>query len=484
MQTLTQEEFKKIYGENGLKTVLANSNTTTPTQTSSTGLIDNVSSDIANRSTKVGDILNRKDTGIITKGVQTFGQGAGMAANVIEQVANKIPGVEQATKAVGTGINWLATSNLSPIKHLGDIIGSNKALQEATRLYDTDTNFKDSVDAVTNIARLGGDVSVAMDAANFTTNVTKKLTNSVKNITPEITGAITNTSKKVVGATEHVIKDVVPSLDKIANEEVTKALQLTAGDVKNIEASTGNVVGRFMADKNLIGNNLSETQKLVKDYFKINYDTVRTEISKVKDIYTQSQVPRFTQALTELKNQVSGVAGQELKLKEIDNLLKKKQVSLNDVQRVKELVDNTYNLYSVMGDVKEGVAKQGFANMRSEMKKFIESKVKKITGTDISQLNNNVSTSKAIMDAAELRSTSGLTKSNFKIGDLGIFGIGSFVNPLFGAALLFAKKVIESPSMRFRIAKFVDGISDARKLKLQQDLSKGVVPEELKKLSQ
>lgn len=280
-------------------------------------------------------------------------------------------------------------------------------------------------------------------------------------------------------------KEVVPSIDRVVNEQVSKALELTPTDIKNIELSTGNVLGRFMADENLIGKNAKTTTKLLSDFFKTNYNAVRSEIEKVTDIYKPSEVPRFKQALNELKSQVQGVAGQESKLSEVNNLLGKKSVTLGDVQNVKELIDNLYSLYKNTGDVKAGVAKQGVSNIRSEIKSFIEQQVKEKTGADISQLNNKVATAKGILDAQKNRSTSGILKSNIKMGDLGIFGAGSFIgSPLFGLALLAGKKIIETPAMRFRVAKFLDGISDARKLKIQERMAKGDLPDEIAKIAE
>lgn len=88
------------------------------------------------------DSLKGKAVDTIEKGVQTFGQGAGLAANAIEKTAEQIPGVKQVFGAIGAGIDWLSKSD--PIKALGSQIGNSKTLQEATRLYDTDPNFRDS----------------------------------------------------------------------------------------------------------------------------------------------------------------------------------------------------------------------------------------------------------------------------------------------------------------------------------------------------
>lgn len=127
------------------------------------------------REKRFAQITGREDTGVVEKATQVFGQGAGLASDVIEGAVEKVPGVKQAFGALGSGIQWLATSDFSPIKKLGDQIGKSKFLQETTALYDEDQNFKDSVDAVANIARLGGDVQLASDAVGFSKNVIKKI---------------------------------------------------------------------------------------------------------------------------------------------------------------------------------------------------------------------------------------------------------------------------------------------------------------------
>lgn len=423
-------------------------------------------------------------------------QGFGQAGSDIVTQDNR----SSLSKGI-SAISNVASAVVSPLmeapgfKQLGDLFtkGINLGGEQLAKLYSpefkaslanmSDEEFNQATQPLQDLAN-AGNIANTILLAKGGQEVLKKAKEGVIKTKVELKKSLENTDKISEGL-KNVAGEVIPTADRIVNEQVTKALQLTASDVKNIEASTGNVVGEFMGKNNLIGKNLVETQKLVKDFFKKNYDTVRTEISKVKTVYNPTKVPRYKQALTELKTQIEGVAGQEGKLNEINTLLKKKNVSLNDVQRVKELVDDTYNLYKVTGDVKEGVAKQGLDKIRKDLKLFIEKEVKTNTGTDISDLNNKVSTSKGISNASEARSTSGLTKSNFKIGDLAIFGAGSMIgSPLFGAALLIGKKIIESPAIRFRIAKWLDGVSDAQKLKLQEELSQGIAPKEIVEIVQ
>jgi len=548
--------------------------------------LEGLKNDLNTRVERTGGILSRPDSSIVEKGVQTFGQGAGLAANAIEQTAMKIPGVKQVVQGFSAGVKWLSES--TPIKAIGNVIGSNKTVQDVTHLYDTDQNFKDSVDAVANSVRLTGDVQAIADVATLTKNVANKLlshnkakladveagfeqngttANTVKmqdkyiasgdykpeavysnpsakiyqpavakqvvsdgannfiehgfqelankytsmfgdftKVTPEqvlnngklmateiktglsgLSSGLTDTLKVgLKGITDsklagNITKDILPTTDRIVNTEVTKALDLTQGDVKNISLSTGNDVGKFMADNNLIHNTLPETIKAVDDFFRTNYDAVRVEIKKVSNIYKAKDVPRYEEALKAIKKQINDTPGLQKANQELDALLKKKNITLENVQRAKELLDEHFSLYKATGDVKESVAKAGLDNIRANLRSFIETEVKKSTGADINKLNNNVATARSIQDAVETRSTRGLTRATISAADVITFLTGSgFTTPLGGALAVLIKKIYQSPTFKLKLSKWLDTLSDAKRLKIQNDLKKGIVPPEIK----
>jgi hypothetical protein len=210
---------------------------------------------------------------------------------------------------------------------------------------------------------------------------------------------------------------------------------------------------------------------------------VRAEIAKVDKVYSAAEVPRYQEALSAIKKKISDVPGLEKANTEVNALLKIKKPTLQNIQRVKELMDDHFNLYKVTGDVGEGVAKEGLANIRKDLRYFIENEVEKETGADIRMLNNNVQTSQSILRATKARSTRGLTRANLSLSDLGLFTAGSFTgSPLFGAALVFAKKVMQSATFRLRASQILDSLSDAGKAKVISQLNKGIVPKEMSNL--
>lgn len=426
--------------------------------------------------------------GAVTQAQQDFQAGQEMTNNGMITPAGVAKSAGAVVRGVGRTLGTVAGATFAPVLDIpavkntitsgiegaleNDAVAqvAGKAAELAQKYPDAAKDLEDIVNITTvGIGKIG-----EKPVQELVTKAGQKAVQIGKQAGANVGKAVTGV-KKIAG-------EVIPSTERIVNSQVSKALDLTAGDVKNINLSTGNEVGQFLADKNLIRDNKDETIKALTDFYDESYKSVRSEIGKVTKTYSPSSVPRYTEALKAIKKQVDGVPGLQKVSVEVENLLNKgkKSITLNDAQRVKELMDEHFNLYKVTGDVKEGVAKEGLANMRTDLKEFIEKEVKNSTGADIKTLNNEVSTSRSTLNAIEERSTRGLTSSNLKIGDLGTFGVGSmFGGPLPGLAALVAKKIAESSAVRLKVARWLDGISDARKLKIKESLNKGEVPPDL-----
>lgn len=420
---------------------------------------------------------------------ETVGKVVGKTIETADELTTKYEDLKQKNPVLAGAIN-IALGSTPEIA-----LNGKDMYEKYQELKKTDPRAARNIEAVFGVAQTAFDIATLGEGKAAATAADTAIEQGVKKtgeMAAEVGSKIAGAADEVAGSVANATKgirnaagEIIPTADRVVNDQVTKALQLTAGDVKNIESSTGNIVGQFMAEHNLIGSNLKETQKLIGDFFDTNYKAVREEIGKVTTKYKPADIPRYKQALTELKGQIEGVAGQEAKLAEIDALLKSKSASLSDVQRAKELIDDLNSLYKAGGDAKEGVIKQGLVTLRKDLQTFIEQEVKNTTGADIAELNNKVSTSKGILRAAEARATSGITKSNLQMGDLGAFGAGSFAGgPVGGAVAVIAKKIFDSPAIKFRIAKFFDGLSDARKLRIQAQLEKGIIPKEIEEIVQ
>ncbi len=420
--------------------------------------IDRLKGAFSERKENVQDI-NSGNASLPEKILQNVGQIAGGVSDIVAEA----PVVRQGLELAGKGI-----------KKVAEVPGIKQVVEKGVETYESlPEGTRKNLEAVGNI---GSIIPVGLGAKGVAVAGEKALVKGAK-----AAGKV----KSGVSAGKKVVGEIIPTADRYVNSQVSKALDLTAGDIKNINLSTGNEVGEFMARKNLIRGNKDETTKALSEFFDTNYKTVRDEIGKVKKTYSPYNVPRYTESLKAIKKQVDDVAGLEQVSVQVDNLLNKAkdEIVLSDVQQVKELLDEHFNLYKVTGDVKEGVAKEGLSNLRKDLKEFIEKEVKDNTGADIAGLNNEVSTAKSTLNAIEERSTRGLTASNLKLGDMASFGVGTmFGGPLVGLAAVAAKKIVETSAFRLKTSKLLDAWSDAKKLKVRQELLKGNVPPEIKSI--
>lgn len=313
MNTISADAFKAKYGGAALASFGQ------PTQSAEKGYVNNltdaVGSDIANRVQKVTDIENAPDRSIAEKGVQIFGQGAGLAANALEKTVTEIPGVKQVAGAVGEGINWLATSHWSPIKHLADVIGSDKTLQAVTHLYDTNPRFKDTVDAAANTVRLGGDVSGIVNSANFAANVTNNVIKTVKEKTiPAISDNIDSVHQKALDLKKSVQttiagKNVDPQLEASASRlflDGTKSLKDPIATYDTYLTQSKKALTDIKVDPaiSIVGNEMGDAFNKVVAQRRAVGAVMGTELKKIGGIKADIG-DAFTNLETQLKD--SGV---------------------------------------------------------------------------------------------------------------------------------------------------------------------------------
>lgn len=256
----------------------------------------------------------------------------------------------------------------------------------------------------------------------------------------------------------NVISDISPTSYKMQQGQVVKALELTPGDLSRIQTSTGNDVTRFIVDKNLIKNTPEETAHALGELRQLTKGEVRSEVGRVSSVYNSVDVPYVKDGLNVILKDVKGVAGQEKVAQEIESLANKEKYTLSDIQRAKELLDENSNVYSKLGSVKENSQAKGLANLRENMKTFIEDEVTKNTNgqTNIKQLNNDVQTSYSIEEAINNRAMKGMSRQYLSAFDLivGTSGTMAF-GPVIGAGIVIGKKIAESPALRLKFAKIL-----------------------------
>lgn len=465
MQTLTEEEFKKKYGVIGINQF--------PDVEKEQSLFDALKSDLAERGQQNTELLNDSSESPLVRGFEVGANTAGGVGNAIGETLTRTPIIGGALKSVGGAIK-------SGFEAVTSKLGGTKFFQEAAGGLEEGNPLEKGL----KIGQAGGEVAGNVLAGNVGVGAAKQGTKSIVQGAGKAMEAMPKPDLGAAGKyVKGAVRDVIPTRQALIDTNLAKALDLTPGDMRNIKASSGNEVGTWLSENNLIGTNKVTTQGLIGGFFKTNYDMVRSEIAKVKDLYDPLSIPRYKETLEALAVETQGKLGLEMSTREITSLLKKEKITLNDVQRTKELVDDYYSLYNKMGDVQQGIQKQGIANVREELKQFIEREVMTKTGADIRKLNNNVSTAKGIKDAIEARSTRGLTRANITWRDAMVgLGVYAFASPIVGLAAVLAYKLATSPTARLRFARWLDQRTDAQKASINEAFRKGEVPDEVKKI--
>ena len=286
-------------------------------------------------------------------------------------------------------------------------------------------------------------ISRAGDITEPTTAVTRSIGATVEGVSNTLPG--------------RMISEGAPTPGRFAEGEVVRALDLTQGDVARITQTTGNNVTDFVARNNLLKETPEQIAMALDDFKSQQYGTVRSEVAKVTTTYNATEVPRVRDALNTVKEGIDNIPGLEERVAEVNRLLDQDTYSLSDVQRVKEILDASTNIYTRAGDVRSSRIAEGLAEVRSDLRKLIEDEVSKATDgqTNIRQLNNDVATARELSDAIELRSTRDLTRqynplTSTLLGGATFAGTGS-IYAAIGVGV--ASKLIQTPSFRIALAK-------------------------------
>lgn len=472
MQTLTDEQFKQKYGNAALNAL----KDAPQEQEKQTSFFDSIKNDLSQRAQNNEQILNDRSNNNVVGGLKLAANTAGGVGDVAGEALKRTPIVGGLLGAAGNAVK-------SGFNAITDKLSNTKFFKEAAAGSSPDSPIEQGLSTASSVGEIAGQILGADQGAGFL-NKTKDIATTIPS---KISGAVDSIPKPDLGGTgaylKSAIKDVTGNVQDRIDHNIATALDLTPGDLKMIESKTGNQVGKWLSDNNLIPDaaNKAKVQASIDAFKTQNFNAVRDEIAKVTKTYKPYQIPRLTDALKAIQEQIKGTVGLENDNALISNLLNKKDLTLGDVQQVKELLDEHFSLYKATGDVADNVTKQGLSNVRTGLKEFIENQVKDNTGSDIRQMNNNVSTARSLSDAITTRTGRGITRNMFNQRDIMMgMGLTYLGSPLLGVAAVLIKKLATSPTVRLRLARYLDQVSDAQKAKISEELQKGSVPAEVK----
>lgn len=404
--------------------------------------------------------------GGVLGGIKGAAQAFGAVADVGEQiirssgVGNKV--LDKTQEVIGKGIN-AAADKISDIPLVRDaaLSGQTKGLE----------NVLQGVAATGEIA---GTIAGAAETGvqlNGLVNKAKNISNQISKISIAPPTKSTGIAK---GITD-IVQDVTPKAADLRDRSIAKALRLApVEDISVIKQSTGNDIGEFMGRYDLIKDTPGETAEALKNFQKQNYDLTRDAISLVDERYGFKDVPDFETTIDFLMEDLGKRKSPEYVsvMERLNSIKTTGEFDLMDVQYVKEVFDDVESIYKRTGDVRDAVAAQDKAQVIASVRRFIEDRVQEAyPDVDIRQLNNNVQTSRAILDAVVKRAPKADTANALKLGDFAVIGLGNQVSPGLGFATLFGKKLIESSPLQLRMARYWSGKS--------KDITDGMTPKQL-----
>lgn len=277
-----------------------------------------------------------------------------------------------------------------------------------------------------------------------------------------------------------VSSDIVPGATEIKRSGVAQALDLTQSDLRQIKNKTQVDVGDFILEKGFTGQP-DEIIAQLGDYADDVRGTVRDIVGGVNKTYTFNDVPSVKQALTSLQELYGSTPGLEDVQSELRALVAKQDLTLSDIQKTKELIDDADLIFTKAGDIKAGVQSKGLANIRRDIRKFIEDEAPQ--GSDIQALNKEVQTAQEIRKAAILRETRGLTRQQLPVFDLlvGLGGAAAF-DPITGLGLVVAKRAIQSPAFKLGVARALKGLPESTVSKMLSEIKNNTVTQETRQI--
>lgn len=379
----------------------------------------------------------------------------------VAEAVSSFPGVQKfAESKAGRVTLGIAEATQNLAEGAGYVVGPTGAAKATSRLG---MGFKEGL------------AKVPATATRATTSATERLATSL----PKASSAMRGIAEGIPSATRAALQPL--KKENIINSQVARAFRLApVEDLAQFKRIAGVDAGEYLVKNNLLKDGVGATKQALSDFNKTNYTAVRTEIGKVKNVYKETDIPRYRQAVDLMLEDVVTVPGLEKKVAELSRLSKKSTLTLNDVQRVKELVDDTYSIYNRSGETKSQIKAQGLDNVRKDLKVFIEDQVRTNTGADIRRMNNNVAATRELMDAIAKRE--GKASTNTGIMSATGYGLGGFAvgGPVGAGVGLIVRNIVQNPEMRLRFAKWVSTLGETERMNILDSVRKGKTPSSLK----
>lgn len=231
--------------------------------------------------------------------------------------------------------------------------------------------------------------------------------------------------------------------------------------------STPQDLGKWMLDRNIKWNKETIINTLLSRADK-SYKAVDDSLASISGAVTS---PTAKKALQQTYDDLSKIAWLEDEAQNILKLISKDKFTLSELNKVKRILDDQYNIYTKTGDPTAWMKAKWLQKIRSTIQKTIEDEAETLWVKNIKSLNNETQIARGMADAISRKdSADAVREALTAFAPSGIGGIaGWFAWPFdkstpqwfIGNVLLgmFAGKVLWSTTLKTNIASLLNKLS-------------------------
>lgn len=334
---------------------------------------------------------------VVETGVQMA--GTALATGILDPVSSivgNVPGAKSVFGTISKGIDSL--SKTAPIKFLGNIIGNNEKVAEAVRLYDTDPQFKQTVNSATNI------INSALTAKGLVeggTSLVNKGVSTAGKVGQATSDFIDSSAKKYATSPEEISKQIGIKLKDgdTASSIMNRVARVNPSDATKFEKlSGGKTIGQYLAET----GNTNAPERLLTiegEKFLKSKNAVDTTLAKLPGVYKNGAVDDM---LAELRAKAQTLSTKNVpapfqaQVDELVALNNANGLSMEQINVAKRLYERHVKLgYSKLLNA-DGIQQATYLDEAVREYQFAEAK--RLGFTNLAQMNKQTQISKFIVD--------------------------------------------------------------------------------------
>lgn len=422
MITYTADEYKKKFGEDQYNAVPSfNQNQPQP----------GIGSGIVNSFKQSGqDYMNAINGQGQYGGQSSIRRGTEAFANIASapfKAAFTLPGLKQATGAIGAGVNWLT-----------DKISNNEALQKWTAEHPK--AYK-ALDEILGTTSAGGEIAGDILGVEGIKSGVVKTAGRASSFAKDATSGLANTGDEILSK--------VKAPDVLNPESIMQRVaRISKGSQAKFKEISGESIGEYLNKRGIYGNKEEIATKLYDRFIK-SKQTADEALAKLGGEYKPTPLKTALKELIDREKKVStpGAFSNDFnRIKELALKYKSKGLNMSEINEVKRLYERNVRLDYLKQNLPDSVARAN--NIDSAIRKWQFNTAEKLGLKNLPKINKETQLSKTLLDAMGKESAGSMGNNAITLTDYILLAGGSPQS----IAAFFGKKLLSSEKLQSAIA--------------------------------